>query len=250
MLRLLCVTAHPDDEAGGFGGTFLLCRERGIETSLVCLTAGGAASHRGSTSSAEELMATRRRELASSCKILGITRHEVLDYPDGRLDRQDFYAVTGELTRRIRQWRPHVVVTFGGEGAITAHTDHGMASLFTTAAFHAAARTNRYPEQLAEGLAVWHPHKLYYATAMFTLEGRQPVSLAPCTCVVTIGPEKLEQKIQAFQQHRTQSPLFELVEAHMRKRGSVERFHLVASSTPGDVVVEDDLFAGITGTGD
>jgi len=245
MLRLLCVTAHPDDEAGGFGGTFLLCRERGIETTLLCLTAGGAASHRGNAASTDELKAVRRRELASACEMLGITRHEIFDYPDGQLDRLDFHAVTGELTQRIRQWRPHVVVTFGSEGAITAHTDHGMAGLFTTAAFHAAPRTNRYPEQLAEGLAVWRPRKLYSSTANFTLPGRQPVSLAPCTCVVQIGPEKLEVKIQAFKQHTSQSPLFDLFEGHVRQRGSVERFHLVASSTPGDVVAEDDLFAGI-----
>ena len=32
MLRLLCFTAHPDDEAGSFGGTLLRYAERGVET--------------------------------------------------------------------------------------------------------------------------------------------------------------------------------------------------------------------------
>ncbi len=47
MLKLLCVTAHPDDEAGAFGGTLLLYHERGVETSVVCMTAGTAARNRG-----------------------------------------------------------------------------------------------------------------------------------------------------------------------------------------------------------
>ncbi|HVG91815.1 MAG TPA: PIG-L family deacetylase, partial [Alphaproteobacteria bacterium] len=43
MLRLLCFTAHPDDEAGGFGGTLLRYAERGVETHVICLTPGQAA---------------------------------------------------------------------------------------------------------------------------------------------------------------------------------------------------------------
>ena len=37
----------------------------------------------------------------------------MLDYPDGKLDRQDFYAVVADLTRRVRELRPHVVMTMG-----------------------------------------------------------------------------------------------------------------------------------------
>ena len=35
MLKLLCITAHPDDEAGGFGGTLALYTERGVEISAI-----------------------------------------------------------------------------------------------------------------------------------------------------------------------------------------------------------------------
>jgi LmbE family N-acetylglucosaminyl deacetylase len=38
MRRLLYFTAHPDDEAGSFGGTLLHYAERGIETHVICLT--------------------------------------------------------------------------------------------------------------------------------------------------------------------------------------------------------------------
>ena len=38
MLRLLCITAHPDDEAGGFGGTLLHYAQRGVEKKIMEFT--------------------------------------------------------------------------------------------------------------------------------------------------------------------------------------------------------------------
>ena len=68
----------------------------------------------------------------------------MLDYPDRRLDRQDLMTVVQDLTGRVRQLRPHVIMTLGPEGAITAHPDHSMVSIFATLAFHWAGRTNRF----------------------------------------------------------------------------------------------------------
>src|SRR5215467_14615847 len=115
MPRLLCFTAHPDDEAGGFGGSLLRYAARGVETHVVCLTPGQAATHRGGARSDQELSALRRQEFAASCKLLNVSHGEVLDYPDGRLDTQDFRTVVADLTRRVRQIRPHVVLTIGPE---------------------------------------------------------------------------------------------------------------------------------------
>jgi LmbE family N-acetylglucosaminyl deacetylase len=154
--------------------------------------------------------------------------------------------VVEDLTRRVRELRPHVVMTFGPEGAVTAHPDHVMTSLFTTAAFHWAAWTNRFPEQVARGLATWRAQKLYYASALFELPGRQPVSLAPPTAVIDIG-EYYETKIAAFHTHKSQAPLFPIFDGMMRARGKQEFFHLAAVSRLGVVQQEIDLFAGVAG---
>ena len=246
MLRLLCVTAHPDDEAGGFGGSLLLYGSRGVETHVICLTPGQAATHRGGARSDEELAALRRQEFQAACRLLKISRGEVLDHPDAGLDRVNFYAVVGELVERIRRIRPHVLMTIGSEGAVTAHPDHSMASLAATLAYHWAGRSNRFPEQLQNGLAPHRTQKLYYATTLFTLPDRQPVSLAPVTATLEIGAEFLETKIQAFKQHTSQSPLFQLFETMVRKRGSKELFHLAATTTPRQMTAESDLFEGVT----
>jgi len=245
MRRLLCVTAHPDDEAGGFGGSLLLYGSRGVETHVICLTPGQAATHRGGARSDQELAALRRQEFQASCRVLKITCGEVLDYPDAGLDRVNFYAVVGELVERIRRIRPHVMLTIGTEGAVTAHPDHSMASLAATLAYHWAGRSNRFPEQLQNGLAPHRTQKLYYSTTLFVLPDRQPTSPAPVTTMVEIGAELLEAKIQAFKQHASQSPLFPIFEPMARKRGTRELFHLAATTAPRQMSMETDLFEGV-----
>jgi len=245
MLRLLCFTAHPDDEAGGFGGSLLRYAERGVETHVICLTPGQAASHRGNARSDEELSLLRRSEFQAACKLLKVTQGTVLDYPDGKLDRQDFLAVVADLTLRIRQLRPHVIMTFGTEGAITAHPDHSMVALWATIACHWAGRTNRFPEQLQQGLTPHQAQKLYYATALFTIPERQPVSLAPATTVIKLEPREIETKISAFKAHTTQSPLFTFFEMTIARRANMEVFHLANCNVPHKTEMETDLFAGV-----
>ena len=244
MLRMLCITAHPDDEAGGFGGSLLLYHDRGIETYVICLTPGQAARNRGGARTDEELSAMRRKEFASSCELLKVTQGEVLNYSDGRLDRTDFYPVVAELALRIRRIRPQVILTLGPEGGVTGHPDHSMAGTFATLAYHWAGRNDRFTEQLANGAKPHAAQKLYYATAPFTLPGRQPVALSPATATIEVGPY-LDTKIAAFRRHTSQAPLFDSVEKYLRQRGPKEWFHLAACSTPSVITPETDLMGGV-----
>jgi LmbE family N-acetylglucosaminyl deacetylase len=245
-LKLLCVTAHPDDEAGSFGGTLRTYAERGVETYVICLTPGQAATHRGGARSDDELAEMRRQEFAASCKVLRVTRGEVLNYRDGALATVDFYSAVADLSKRIREISPQVVITFGPEGGLTGHPDHAMAGMIATLAFQWAGRGDRFPEQLQDGKVAFRPQKLYYATANFTIPDRQPVSLAPISAVIDIA-EFVETKIAAFKQHTSQAPLFNLFEGLVKPRGTNEYFHLAASSTPRTAEPETDLFTGVTG---
>jgi LmbE family N-acetylglucosaminyl deacetylase len=244
MLRMLCVTAHPDDEAAAFGGSIRLYHERGVETSILCLTPGQAATHRGHAKDDHELAAIRREEFAASCKILGVDRGIVLNYADGQLYRVELYRVVEEITRYIRELRPHIMLTFGPDGAVTGHTDHSMVSVFATLAYEWAARPNRFPDQLANGVQVHAAQKLYYATADFVLPDRPPVSPSPATAVIQIG-NHLETKIAAFEIHKTQAPVFPLVREHILARAREERFHLAAASRPMTMKMETDLFENV-----
>jgi LmbE family N-acetylglucosaminyl deacetylase len=239
----MCITAHPDDEASNFGGTLRLYADQGVETSVICLTPGQAGSHRGGAKSDEELAAMRREEFAAACKLLNVKEYVVLDYPDGRLHRQESYHVACDLVRRVRKFRPQVVLTFGPEGGLTGHTDHAMASVFGTLAFHWAGRANRFPEQMAEGLTVHQAQKLYYCTGRHSLPGYPPVSLSPVTAAVEIG-DLFQTKLAAFRAHLTQAPLLPMFEKYVGEQRQ-ELFHLAASAISVSSQQETDLFSGI-----
>lgn len=241
----MCVTAHPDDEAGGFGGTLLKYRESGAETCVVCLTRGQAATHRGIARSDLELAELRQREFMASCEILKVSQPIILNYPDGQLYRQELNRVVYDLTMRVREFRPHVILTFGAEGGVTGHPDHSMAGIFATLAFHWAGRSNRYADQVKNGSGPHRTQKLYYETADFVLPNRPPITFTPRTAVIDIASH-LETKIAAFKAHTTQAPLWPLFENNVRKRESRELFHLAASVKDGTIETETDLFVGVT----
>jgi LmbE family N-acetylglucosaminyl deacetylase len=249
MRRMMVVTAHPDDEASSFGGSLCLYRERGVETSIVCLTPGQAATHRGHARNDQELAELRRQEFDAACKILRVSSGAVLDYPDGQLHRLDMQRAVSDLALRIREIRPQVLLTFDPAGGVTGHTDHTMASIFATLAFHWAGRSNRFPDQLTGSVTPHRIQKLYHASADFTLPGRQPVTLPPVTAIIETG-NYLETKIEAFKAHTTQQPLWSLFEEYARKREGRELFHLAASVKTGPAEQESDLFAGVADESD
>jgi LmbE family N-acetylglucosaminyl deacetylase len=239
-LRLLCIFAHPDDECFAFGGAIALAAERGVEVSAVCFTSGTAGSYRGNAKTDEELGELRRAEFAASCKILGIQHHEVLGYQDGKLEHANFSEAAGELVKRIRAFRPHAVLTFGGDGALNTHPDHTMASAFATAAFHWASHPKRYRE-LGE---LYQAQRLYYVTTDFFLPGRHVPAPAPWTVTLDVR-SVFERKQRAFAAHTTQAPLMHQTEPVFREHGQRERYMLAAADKPQAARQTTDLFEGV-----
>jgi len=240
-LKLMCVVAHPDDECFAFGGALALAADRGIETYVICLTDGHAASNRGSAATGEALGAMRREEFRRSCEVLGVTHNELMDYQDGQLEFVEFPVAAGRLVERMRRFKPDVVLTFGGDGGQNTHADHMMASMLTTAAFHWAWQTKRYPDAGA-------PHKaqrLYYVTANFHIPGRLPAMTMPWTVTLDIRSVR-ERKTEAFRQHVSQAPLMEKTKEMFERYGAEEFYVLVAMPDPQPARQETDLFAGLS----
>ncbi len=248
-LRLLCVTAHPDDESGAFGGALLMAHRDGVETSLLCLTEGQAAHHRGDAADGAELGRLRRAELAAACEVLSITRCEILHYPDGALLSENFHELAGVIAERIRSLRPQVVLTFSGDGGVNLHRDHTMVSMATTAAFHWAGRAEFFAEQSGRGIQPYAPQKLYYANTPFiNVRDRPELSQSPTvpySLTLELG-DLADVKFAAFRKHSTQAGVLERVGDVIRKTLSVERYLLAAA--PGRMAITDDtaLFAGVT----
>ena len=162
---MMVVVAHPDDECFAFGGALALAAAKGVETYVVCLTDGQAAKNRGDAESAAALGKMRRAEFEASCRVLGVSQQEVLDYHDAQLEFVDFSQAAGRLVERMRRFQPQVVITFGMDGGLNTHPDHMMVSALTTAAFHWSGQTKRYPGRrpgVPPAAPVSPKHKLLY----------------------------------------------------------------------------------------
>lgn len=238
---MLCVVAHPDDECFAFGGALALAALEGVETHVVCMTDGQAASNRGDSISDEELGRMRREEFAASCAVLGVTQHELMDYQDGQLENVDFLMAAGRLVQKIRSFLPHVVLTFGLDGGLNTHPDHVMVSALTSAAFHWAASKKRF---VALGDA-HRAERLFYVSTSYFMEDRPAPMPAPWSVALDVR-SVMQQKQLAFSQHTSQKPLMEKTRAMFEQHGHTEHYTLAASQTPAPVAVTDSLFAGLS----
>ena len=241
-LKLMCVVAHPDDECFAFGGALAMAADRGVETYVLCLTDGQAATARGSAESGEELGRIRREEFRASCKVLRVTHHELLDYQDGRLEFVEFSRVAGRIVERMRRFQPDAVLTFGTDGALNTHADHMMVSALTAAAFHWSGRDRRYPD-LAKP---FQPKRLYTLSTNVFLPDRQPPLPSPWSVQLDIS-SVLGRKMEAFRAHVSQAPLMERTQEFFREHGQYECYTLAADVEPRAVSVAHDLFGGDEG---
>jgi LmbE family N-acetylglucosaminyl deacetylase len=164
-----------------------------------------------------------------------------MDYQDAQLEFVEFPVAAKGLVERIRRFKPDVVITFGGDGGQNTHADHMMASMLTTAAFHWAWQTKRYPE-------AGSPHKakrLYYLTANFRISDRPPAMIMPWTVTLDIRSVR-ERKNEAFRQHVSQAPLMEKTKDVFAKYGAEEFYALVATDELQAARQATDLFEGLS----
>lgn len=243
--RLLCVTAHPDDESGAFGGALMLAAQTGMETGVLCFTDGQAAHFRGVAEDSAELGELRRQEMAAACAVLGVTQCEVLHFPDGALAQQDFHEMAGIVVAHIRRWRPQVVLAFGGDGGVNLHRDHTVISVVTTMAFHWAGRAEMFPSEVAP----YSPQKLYYANTPFVSVRDRPeltrtAATTPWSLTLELG-ELGERKLEAFGKHSSQQGVLQRVGEQVRLAMQTERYLLVAKRGSSSVTDDAGMFVGL-----
>ncbi len=284
MLRLMTVHAHPDDESSKGAATTARYVAEGHEVMVVTCTGGEAGSVLNPAMDRPEVLADmpaiRRAEMARAAEILGV-QHRWLGFvdsglpegdpkpplPEGCFALLDDEVATEPLVALIREFRPHVVVTYDENGGYP-HPDHIKTHVISVAAFDAAADPDRFP---AAG-DPWQPLKLYYGhgfsrarivafDAALTergLESPYAEWLAnwpedrpdPATRVTTRVPcgEYFDVRDRALLAHETQidptSFWFRVPTEIQREVWPTEDYELVRSLVDAPVP-EDDLFAGV-----
>ena len=242
---IAAIFAHPDDEVFSVGGTISRYSESGVRCSLYCATDGDAGRSSGvDTSSRVDLGSRRREELRRGGAILGFETIDFGGRPDGALGASDQDALVEDIVRRLRTWRPEIVLTFGPEGAPNVHRDHRAISRAATAAFFAAGIPTVHPEHVATGLAPHVARRLFYlAWPDPPADAELPARSLPITASVDTT-RQLDTKRRSFFEHATQRD--HLGRFERLALSGAEHFHLAAGAAQPSAVIAD-LFEGLPG---
>lgn len=125
--KIVCVFAHPDDEAFGPAGTIAMYA-KSIPVHIVCVTSGDALEEYAKGNDTSSLSQVRKKELEESAKILGVSSVTFLDFKDGGLSNNNYHQVTKKLQQILGDLKPDTLITFSQNG-VTGHLDHIAVSM-------------------------------------------------------------------------------------------------------------------------
>ena len=174
VFRLMAVHAHPDDESSKGAATTAKYAAEGNEVLVVTLTGGergdilNPAMDRPGIE--ERMTEVRREEMAEAAEALGV-RQTWLGFVDSGLPEGDplppvpegsFATVpldeaTEALVRVVREFRPHVIVTYDEHGGYP-HPDHIRCHEVSVAAYEQSGDPDAFPDAGDP----WTVSKLYY----------------------------------------------------------------------------------------
>lgn len=165
---VLHIAAHPDDENTQL--ITYLSRGRGYRTAYLSLTRGDGGQNELGRDFDEKLGVARTQELLAARQLDGgrqfFTRAIDFGYsksPEETLRFWDRTQVLGDVVRVIRQFRPDVIVTrFPPPPGSGGHGHHTASAILAVEAFKLAGDPTAYPEQLAQGLTVWSPTRVFW----------------------------------------------------------------------------------------
>lgn len=252
-LKMMCVLAHPDDESLGTGGTLAKYAGEGIETYLVTATRGerGRFGEGGPKPPPEVIGRAREAELREAARVLGVREVNLLDYGDGCLDQVNVTEAVSRIAGHIRRVKPHVVVTFGPEGAY-GHPDHIAISQLATAAVVAAPDCVSKLYYLEWSRQKWDAYQTALRGLSITVDGlERKVAPWPDWALTTVIDTRQcwPTVWKAVSCHKTQMSIYknleQLSDEHHTAIWGTQEFYRVFSLVNGGRTRESDLFDGL-----
>lgn len=130
MKNIVCVFAHPDDEAFGPGGTIAKLSKK-FNIYILCATRGEVGKEgRTLKTQSSVLGKTRERELLSSAKILGVKKVFFLGFTDGTLNNNLYHKLAEKVQQKLKKLKPEILITYEPQG-VSGHIDHITVSMVT-----------------------------------------------------------------------------------------------------------------------
>ena len=253
MLKLMCVLAHPDDESLGFGGTLAKYANQGVETFVVTATRG----ERGRSGSPgpmtlDEVGQKRHAELLKAGHELGIREVNLLGYCDAELDQAHAPEAIAKIAEHIERVRPHVVLTFGPDGAY-GHPDHIAISQFTTAAIALTPHRVEKFYYLAWTADKWAAYQAALKKLVIKVDSveRQATPWPDWAVTTRLDTTSVVDQVwRAVSCHESQMGVYQqlaqLSPEHHRALWGSQEFYRAFSLVNGGRTLETDLFEGIS----
>lgn len=238
--KILCVFAHPDDEAFGPGGTIAKYANEGVEIHLLCATRG----EKGEWQNKElriknefKIEDARENELLKSAEILGIRNVEFLDFVDGTLSNSNYHKLAKKIIAKIKSYKPAIILTTERLG-ISGHLDHIAVSMVTTYSFFKSneavklyyfclSKSQRRDD--ADDYFVYYPEG--YDEDLIT------------TRIDYSGYFEIKKK--AMLSHQSQMKDIKDILSQIEKKPKIDNFILQANRLKKVNIRETDLFAGL-----
>ncbi len=126
--NILCVIAHPDDEAFGPSGTLALFSKK-HNVYIVCVTDG--ASDVRFHPMGESLAEIRSKELKASAKVIGAKTVHFLNYKDGSLCNNLYHEIAQKIDDLCDSLKICLLITIEPRG-VSGHLDHVAVSMMST----------------------------------------------------------------------------------------------------------------------
>ncbi|WP_129713668.1 PIG-L family deacetylase [Pedobacter sp. SYP-B3415] len=171
MTRVLYLAAHPDDENTGL--LSWLVNEAHANTAYLSLTRGDGGQNLLGSEQGAALGLIRTYELLEARKLDGAGQFftRVIDFgfsknPEDTFKQWDRNAVTADVVRVIRQFRPDVIICRFPPTSAAGHGQHTASAMVAEDAFRAAGDKTKFPEQL-KTLQVWQSTRLLWNTFRF-----------------------------------------------------------------------------------
>ncbi len=132
-MRIIVVSAHPDDEVLGCGGTLLKHKQNGDEIAWLITT--NISTNQGFT---VDRVSKRQEEIEKVAKLLNIKNLYKLDYPTMCLSDETMITMIPKISEIFNEFKPQIIYVLNRSDA---HSDH----LITFKSVLACTKSFRYP---------------------------------------------------------------------------------------------------------
>lgn len=129
MVNVFVISAHPDDEVIGLGGTMVKHISKGDKVFLSVITDGSSVNY--NKLKGQKIIKKRKKECLAASKILGISEVKFHELPDAKLDSIPQLELNKIIEEEVRRIKPRIVYTHDKNDI---HSDHKLIHLATMVA--------------------------------------------------------------------------------------------------------------------